>query len=107
MNNETNTNTVETSKRFSRAVLVAKYHGATNTLGARISVSSQHALGRKSYSWDYALNVAENYQKAADLYLKRIEQINGLRDGCMGWGRINEFAHGVLSDGTHVFCFVN
>lgn len=43
-----------------------KYVGPTNTKGSRMVASAQ--AGRKSFSYDYALNIEENAIKAAKLY---------------------------------------
>lgn len=88
-----------------RAALTCKYAGPTNRLGSRIIVTSQHALGRKAYAWDHALDVAENYVAAAAAYLARIEQIakGAYGPAAKGWGSIEEYAYGVTHDGLHIF----
>ena len=42
--------------------IVTKYFAPTNTRGSRIKVTSW--LGSKTYTWDYALDVEDNHNKA-------------------------------------------
>lgn len=103
-NNETTVNS-RGGKLSPRAALTCKYAGPTNRLGSRIIVRSRHGLGSKSYSWDYALDVSENYVAAATAYLARIEEIAKQSYGpdAKGWGSIADYAYGVTHDGLHVF----
>ena len=55
--------------------ITTKYLGPTNCRGSRIVVRSQ--AGRKIYSWDCELDVADNHAQAAFLYIKE-----------MGWSGI-------------------
>lgn len=98
-------NSITESNRGTWAALTAKYHGPTNTKGTRISVTSQHTIGRKYYAWDYALNNEENFRAAFGRYLSAI--YCEAAQGCSGWGCVGDGVHGVMSDGTHVWvpCF--
>lgn len=51
-----------------RQAIITKFHGPTNTKGARISATSQ--VGRKYHGWDYALNPADNHRAAAVAFAK-------------------------------------
>lgn len=109
-NNETaiSNSNPRAGKLSPRAALTCKYAGPTNRLGSRIIVTSQHALGRKTYAWDYALDVAENYVAAASAYLARIEEVakGAYGEDATGWGGIEDYAYGVTHDGLHVFCSI-
>lgn len=49
------------------AAIVTRYHGATNTLPSRISVSAA-GYKRRFYPWNYELGVAANHWEAALMY---------------------------------------
>jgi hypothetical protein len=74
-----------------RQAVTTKYLGPTNFRGARIAVKSQ--AGRHVVSWDHALNVAANHERAALVYI-----------AMMGWA--GHWAGGALPDDTG-YCFVN
>jgi hypothetical protein len=46
-----------------------KFHGPTNTRGARVSARAD--AGRVIVSWDYALNVTDNHKAAAVALARR------------------------------------
>ena len=59
-----------------RTAIRTRYHGPTNTTGARISVteSGGNPFGRprKMYvAWDYAGNIDENHKQAAELFIAK------------------------------------
>jgi len=100
-------NDIAQANRHAHAALVAKYHGPTNTKGARISVFSQHTIGRKFYAWEHELDTNENYRAAFGRYLSAIYVDSVNRYGGNGWGSLSDGVHGVLADGSHVWtpCF--
>jgi hypothetical protein len=58
-----------------RQAIVVKYHGPTNSSGARLSASSQ--AGRTYSHWDYALDQDDNFCRAALAYAKKMGWISG------------------------------
>lgn len=81
-----------------RQAIVTKYHGPTNSKGARISAKAQ--AGRIYVPWDYALDVFENHKAAAKVFADKY-----------GWnekerGAPVKFHGGALPDGTG-YVFVN
>lgn len=67
-----------------RQAIETRYHGPTNTRGARISASAQ--AGRIYVSYDHALGIDENHAAAALAFAKR-------------WGWAGEWVGGGRADG--------
>lgn len=71
-----------------RQAIVTKYHGATNTLGSRVSASAE--AGRVVLSWDHGKNVDDNHRAAALELMARKgwqcrELVGGSMQGAMGY----------------------
>jgi hypothetical protein len=49
------------------SAIITRYHGATNTLPSRISVSAA-GYKRRYYPWNYELGIAANHLEAARMY---------------------------------------
>ena len=73
-----------------RQSIITKYHGPTDSMGARISVRSQ--AGRRYYAWDHALDVNDNHYAAAKTYAESM--------GWLGKGGSYVLMGGGLPDGT-------
>ena len=73
------------------AAIVTRYHGPTNTKGARIKACAYGA--NITISYDYALDVDRNHKAAADALIAK-----------MGW--TGTFAQGGNVEGTGYY-FVN
>ena len=71
-----------------------QYKGPTNTHGSRIIATS--AAGRTVMAYDHELDLEVNHARAAEIH------------AATRWGhkndpaRVYQFAHGTLSDGSHV-----
>jgi len=81
-----------------RVALRCKYQGATNHKGSRITVSRYDNTSvygkdpqRVTVSWNYALEVGENYAVAVELYLSRAE-----------WG--GHWVTSTITDGAVAVC---
>jgi len=74
-----------------RQAVTTRYAGPTDHRGARIIVRSQ--AKRIAVSWDDALDVAANHERAALMLIAQL-----------GWA--GHWAGGALPDGTG-YCFVN
>lgn len=75
-----------------RQAITTRYHGATNTKGARVSATA--AAGRIYLPFDYALNDIDNHFAAAD----RLQNLHGW-DGILVGGRLsNQDCVWVLTD---------
>ena len=70
-----------------------RYLGPTNHRGARIVATCD--AKRKTYSWDYALNVAENHAQAAHALATEL-----------GWLSAHTLASGGLADGSYAHVLV-
>lgn len=57
-------------------IIKLKYFGPTNTKGSRIKAVNNQASG--VYSWNYALEMNDNYLQAARLLWTETQQKNGL-----------------------------
>ena len=68
--------------------ITTKYHGPGNVRGSRVTARAQ--AGSVSVEWDDALNSDENHRAAARALCAKV-----------GW--TDPLAHGVTSDGSHVF----
>jgi len=90
-------------KNYALAAIVAKFHGPTNSRGARIGVSSQR--GRRFYPYNYALSGAEAAAEAVEQYLAEILSADQAEHGpdAQGWGTIADYSVGTLPDGSYVF----
>lgn len=75
-----------------RQAIVTKYLGLTYHRGARISCKAQ--VGRLTFPWDHALDVAENHLKAATAFAWR-----------WGWTDTHTLVGGAMPDDTG-YCFV-
>lgn len=53
-----------------RQTIVTKYHGPTNTRGARITAKAE--AGSMSLSWDHALNADKNHEAAVAALVKKL-----------------------------------
>jgi len=68
--------------------ITTKYHGPGNVRGSRVTAKAQ--AGSVSVEWNSALNSDENHRAAARALCAKV-----------GW--TDTLAHGVTSDGAHVF----
>lgn len=75
-----------------RQAIVCRYHGPTNTRGARVSARAQ--AGRLTLAWDDALDPAGNFARVARAFA-----------GDKGWP--GTMAGGFLPDGSCVFVFTD
>lgn len=50
--------------------IITKFHGPTDSRGAR--VTARAAAGRKTVSWDYALNSQQNHAAAAQALAEKL-----------------------------------
>lgn len=94
---------MKTHNSNAACAIVARYHGPTNSRGARIIVTSKR--GRKTYPYPYHLSESEVYVDAVDQYLRNILDNDRAEYGekSRGWGVISEYSVGVLPTGEHVF----
>jgi hypothetical protein len=94
---------LKTHNDFSRAAIVAKYKGPTDSHGSRILVNSNR--GRKSYPYPHELSNCERFVWAVDQYLQDIAAKDRKEYGqdAIGWGEISSFSVGQLSSGEYVF----
>ena len=70
-----------------RQAIVTKYHGPTNTRGARVSATAQ--AGRIYVEWEDGLGIEANHAAAAEALARKFE-----------W--FGRWVQGGLPDGSHV-----
>ena len=94
---------IKTHNENSRAAIIAKYSGPTNSHGSRIIVKSQRS--RRSYPYPYELSGADCHKHAVALYLADIlkEDQKEYGDLATGWGTLADFSVGQLHSGEYVF----
>ncbi len=58
-----------------RTAIRTRYHGPTNTTGARISVTDGGTPFRKPckmfVAWDYSMHIGENHKQAAEQFIAK------------------------------------
>lgn len=62
-----------------RQAITTRYHGATDTKGARVSATA--AAGRIYLPWDHALDIVQNHYAAAIALRDRFEWASALVGG--------------------------
>jgi len=94
---------IKTHNENSRAAIIAKYAGATNSHGSRIIVKSQRS--RKSYSYPFELSGADVFRYAVAQYLADILKEDRKEYGelASGWGTLADYSVGQLQSGEYVF----
>ena len=94
---------MKTQNENSRAAIISKYAGPTNSRGSRIIVSSQR--GRKSFSYPYEKSGADCHSWAVEQYLKAIlaEDQKEYGENATGWGELSDYSIGQLKSGEYVF----
>jgi len=94
---------MKTHNENSRAAILSKYAGPTNSTGSRIIVSSQRC--RKSFAYPYELSGSNCHAWAVDKYLKAIlaEDQKEYGEKAAGWGKLSDFSIGQLKSGEYVF----
>ena len=70
-----------------RQAIVTKYHGPTNTRGARVSATAQ--AGRIYVEWEDGLGIEANHAAAAEAFARKFD-----------W--FGRWVQGGLPDGSHV-----
>lgn len=94
---------IKTHNENSRAAIIAKYSGPTNSRGSRIIVKSQRS--RRSYPYPHELSGADCHKWAVSQYLADIlkEDRKEYGDLASGWGTLAEYSVGQLQSGEYVF----
>jgi len=94
---------MKTHNENSRAAILSKYCGPTNSTGSRIIVSSQR--GRKTFSYPYELSGSNCHAWAVEQYLKAIlkEDRKEYGENATGWGELSDYSIGQLKSGEYVF----
>ena len=94
---------MKTHNEHSRAAIISKYYGPTNSRGSRIIVKTQRS--RKSYPYPYELSGADCHIWAVDQYLSDILSEDRAEYGehATGWGSLADYTVGQLPSGEYVF----
>lgn len=94
---------MKTQNENSRAAILSKYVGPTNSRGSRIIVSSQR--GRKSFPYPYEKSGADCHSWAVERYLEAIknEDQKSYGEKATGWGELSGYSIGQLKSGEYVF----
>jgi hypothetical protein len=94
---------MKTYNENSRAAILAKYAGPTNSTGSRIIVSSQRS--RKSFAYPYELSGSDCHSWAVERYLEAIknEDQKSYGEKATGWGDLSDYSIGQLKSGEYVF----
>lgn len=81
-----------------RQAIVTRYHGPTNTKGARISATA--SAGRVYVPYDHALNADGNHEAAATALCAKFGWAGELACGGLEWGgdRVFVFVHPVTKE---------
>jgi hypothetical protein len=94
---------MKTQNENSRAAIISKYSGPTNSRGSRIIVSSQRS--RKSFAYPYEKSGSDCHTWAVDKYLKAIlaEDQEEYGEKATGWGKLSDYSIGQLKSGEYIF----
>jgi hypothetical protein len=94
---------MKTHNENSRAAILSKYAGPTNSRGSRIIVSSQRS--RKSFSYPYELSGSNCHSWAVERYLEAIKKDDQKNYGenATGWGELSDYSIGQLKSGEYAF----
>jgi hypothetical protein len=76
---------------MSKQAIVTKYHGPTNTRGARISASTASGI-RVSIPYPHELNTDDAHRAAADALCAKLGWTGTLIEGGMKQGNVYVFA---------------
>lgn len=94
---------ITTHNENSRAAIIAKYAGPTNSHGSRIIVKSQRS--RRSFPYPHELSGADCHKWAVSQYLAEILKEDRKEYGelASGWGTLADFSVGQIPSGEYVF----
>ena len=94
---------MKTHNEHSRAAIISKYAGPTNSRGSRIIVKTQRS--RKSYHYPHELSGADCHRWAVDQYLNDIlaQDRSDYGEHATGWGNLSDYTVGQLPSGEYVF----
>ena len=97
----------QTMNQHAFAAITAKYISATETRGSRIKVTSQRGSRVFPYPHEYSRDEVFSHCVAMYLEFVRYEDRKTFGQAAHdGWGKISDYAMGVLPTGEHVFVSV-
>jgi len=94
---------MKTHNEHSRAAIISKYYGPTDSRGSRIIVKTQRS--RKSYHYPHELSGEDCHKWAVERYLNSIiaEDRAAYGEHATGWGNLEDYTIGQLPSGEYVF----